>query len=218
MFGQILYTQVKWTRAVVAVFSVIAFVLPTFIWRVGQDVTWTDNTALQVIGGFAGLGPALGILAVALGFIAVAVAWSADAAARHVYPLSLPITWSRYAGMRFAAGTLTLLVPAVALWLGALFVLANLELPPTLQAYPATLALRFFLGAVLAFALSFLLQYIMGRRAAITLGIVFIVVLGIGAVMSLLGLDAALARVTSLLTEWPGPLAIYAADWMLVDV
>jgi hypothetical protein len=218
MFGQILYTQVKWTRAVLAVFSVMAFALPTFIWRVGRDMTWTDNTALQVIAGFGGLGPALGILAATIGFILVAVAWSADASARHVYPLSLPITWSRYAGMRFAAGALTLLVPAVALWLGALFVLASIDVPATLQAYPATLALRFFLGAVMAFALSFLLQYLMGRRAAITLGIVIISVLGTGAVMSLLGLDAVLSRVTALLTEWPGPLAIYAADWMLIDV
>lgn len=218
MFGQILYTQVKWTRALISVFSVLAFALPTFIWRVGRDVSWTDNTALQVIGGFSGLGPALGILAATLGFVLVAVAWSADAAARHVYPLSLPITWSRYAGMRFAAGALTLIVPAVALWLGALFVLANLEIPATLQAYPGTLALRFFLGAMLAFALSFLLQYLMGRRAAITLGLLLIVVIGGAGLLSLLGLDALLARVTALLTEWPGPLAIYAADWMLIDV
>lgn len=218
MFGQILYTQIKWTRPLLAFVSVVAFGLPVLFWRVGGSVAWNDASALQIVYGFGAFGPAIAILAAATGFLIVAYVWSIDAAARHVYPLSLPITWSRYAAMRFGAGVLTLLLPTIALLLGSLFVLANITLPPTLHAYPFTVALRFFLGATLSFALSFLLQYLMGRRAVVTVAILLFAVLGIGFAADLLGLDAYVAQGIRLLIVWPGPLAVFAAQWALIDV
>lgn len=218
MFAQILYTQFKWTRALLAVVSVLAFALPTFLWRLGADVAWTDMTAIQVVAGFGALGPSLAILAATMGFLVVAYVWSIDAQTKHVYPLSLPLPWSRYAAFRFAAGTLSMLLPALALWLGSLLVLAMIELPPTLRAFPGTLALRFYLAAVLAYALTFAFQYLLGRRAVVTLAIIVFGVLGVGIVGDLLGFQPLLERITEWLIEWPGPFAIYAADWSLVDV
>lgn len=216
MFRQVLYTQVKWTRVVLAIVAVLAFVTPAATWRLADLAD--GASARGMMGALSTVGPLLAMLAVVAGFVMAAQPWIVDAAAKHVYPLALPVTWTRYVGMRFAAGALTLLVPAAALWLGAVLLVAAIDLPPTLRAYPGALALRFLLGAALAYAMTFTLQYVAGRRS--TLVALVILLAGIGVVMMLgfTGNEELLTRIGGWLGDWPGPFAVYLADWKLIDV
>jgi hypothetical protein len=218
MFSQILYTQLKWSRASLAIMSVLAFAMPAGLWRVANDTYFRNFSAMEVMSGFAALGFALALLAFFTGFVLVAQAWQVDAAARHVYPLSLPIPWSRYVAMRFGAGALLLVVPAVALWLGCLFVLSLIQVPETLQAYPATLAARFLLGALVGYAVVFALQYLSGKRAAVLLlgGLVAFSIVAIAAEST--GNGELMTRFFRWIFDWPGPLAVYGSEWMLIDV
>ncbi len=218
MFGQILSTQVKWTRGALAVLSVVAFAAPAGLWRIAH--TGSDGTvnAMGIMRGFEVLGPLLALLAFFSGFMAVAQPWAVDAAARHVYPLSLPIAWSRYVGLRFGAGALLLLIPTVALWLGCLLALSLVEIPDTLNAYPGTLAIRFLLGALLSYAGIFAVQYVSGRKAAHVLLAVLLVGMSLTLAAELTGNTKIAANVFSYLLKWPGPLAVFGNTWMLVDV
>jgi hypothetical protein len=166
MFGQILYTQIKWSRASLAILSVLSFAAPAGLWRAAHGSYYGDYSAMEVMSGFSALGFVLALLAFFAGFVVVAQAWQVDASARHVYALSLPITWRRYVAMRFGAGALLLVVPAVALWLGCLLVLALIQVPDTLNAYPFMLAARFLLGSLVGYAVVFAVQYLSGKRAA----------------------------------------------------
>ena len=218
MFRQILYTQLKWTRGALATLAVVAFILPVGLWRAAHDDFFRSFTAMEIMRGFEALGPALAGVAFFCGFVAVAQPWAVDAAARHVYPLSLPLTWARYVGMRFGAGALLLLVPTIALWLGALLVLSLVELPPSLQGYPGTLALRFLLGALLSYAAVFAVQYLSGRKAAHLLLGILVVVVAVVLLAEFTGNTKVLATLLGYLVQWPGPLAVFAEPWMLIDV
>ena len=218
MFGQILYTQVKWTRSVLAVLSIVAFALPAGLWRLTHDGYAGDMTAMEIMRAFEALGPALVLLAFFSGFMAVAQPWAVDAAARHVYPLSLPVAWWRYVGMRFGAGALLTLIPTVALWLGCLLVLSLVTIPATLNVYPGTLALRFLLGTLLSYAAIFAVQFISGRKAAHLLLAVLLTVAGIALAAEFTGNHALLVRTLNLLFHAPGPLAVFGDSWMLIDV
>lgn len=218
MFGQILYTQVKWTRATVAVLAVVAFAMPAGLWRAARQGYYTNYTAMEVMSGFSFLGPALGVLAFFCGFMMVAQPWAVDGAARHVYPLSLPVSWKRYVAMRFGAGALLLLIPALTLWLGCLLVLSLVPIPETLQAYPTTLAFRFLLGALVSYAVVFAVQYLSGRKAAhLLLGV--LVVATTAVILSEVTGNGDLVLLTmNYLFDWPGPFAVFGAEWMLIDV
>lgn len=218
MFGQILYTQVKWTRGALAVLSVVAFAAPAGLWRFAH--TGSDGTvnAMGVMRGFEVLGPLLALLAFFSGFMAVAQPWAVDAAARHVYPLSLPIAWSRYLGLRFGAGALLLLIPTVALWLGCLLALSLVEIPDTLNSYPGTLAIRFLFGALLTYAGMFAVQYVSGRKAAHVLLAALIVGVALTLAAEFTGNRTLITAAIGFLLDWPGPLAVFGNTWMLVDV
>lgn len=218
MFGQILYTQVKWTRGALAVLSIVAFAAPAGLWRIARIGSFETVSAMAIMRGFEALGPSLVSLAFFCGFMAVAQPWAVDAAARHVYPLSLPIAWSRYVGLRFGAGALLRIIPTVALWLGCLLALSLVELPDTLNAYPGTLAVRFLLGALLSYAGIFAVQYVSGRKAAHVLLAALLVVVGLALTAELTGNTKIAANVIFYLLKWPGPLAVFGNSWMLVDV
>lgn len=218
MFGQILYTQVKWTRASVAVLAVVAFAMPAGLWRAARQGYYTNYTAMEVMSGFSSLGPALGVLAFFCGFMMVAQPWAVDGAARHVYPLSLPIPWKRYVAMRFGAGALLLLVPTITLWLGCLLVLSLVTLPDTLQAYPTTLAFRFLLGTLVSYAGIFAVQYLSGRKAAHLLLGVLVATSAAAFLAEVTGNGRLLPLTMNYLFDWPGPFAVFGAEWMLIDV
>ncbi len=218
MFGQVMFTHVRWTRSGVAVLSVAAFALPALIWRmVHQDFTSTYG-ALEVMRGFQVLGPLLAALSIFVGVLVVGQAYAADEGNKQVYALSLPVAWSRYVAMRFGAGALLLLAPAVSLWLGTLLVLSLVTIPASLHAYPGTLTLRFLFASFVAYAVTFPLPYLTGKRAAhLLLGVLIgVSVLMFGA--ELAGMQPLLRAAVRLLFEWPGPLAVFSDSWMLIDV
>jgi hypothetical protein len=218
VFPQILRTQVAWTRTGVLAFAVGVFVIPSLVWRLAGGDTWAAWAPFAVIQGFSAVGPLLGGLALLGGMLLAALPWTIDAETRHVYPLSLPVPWSRYVMMRYAAGALTLLAPALALYLGGWFVLLQLELPDVLRAYPGTLAIRFLLATLVSYSATFTLQYVFGKSAAkvVLYGIVLIAVVSI-AVRALGGPDV-VSWIGRTLFQWPGPFAVFAEPWKLIDV
>lgn len=218
MFGQIFRTHLKWSSSGIALMSVVAFVAPTALWRIMSEGRNEGMSAIEVMSGFTILGPTLGFLASCCGVIAVAQAWAVDASTKHVYPLSLPIPWSRYVAMRFSAGAILLVIPTVALLLGCLLVLSMIELPSTLRAYPFTLALRFLLGSLVAYAFAFAVQYLSRRKAAHLLLACSLVVGAVLVGADMTGYPQLTQALARFLFEWPGPLAVFGSEWMLVDV
>lgn len=217
MFTQILYTQWRWTRASLGAFIVFGFVLPVALWRLMGPNEGT-TTAATLMSAFEQIGAFLAVVALLGGFVLAVQPWTVDAATKHVYPLSLPITWPRYVAMRYGAGALSLLGPAIALWLGCLVTIAMVDLPATMHAYPGTLAARFLLASLITYSAVFALQYLTGRRAVLfLLGILLLFLLG-AMILDLTGNREMRERITSLIFEWPGPLSVFTADWSLIDV
>jgi hypothetical protein len=120
--------------------------------------------------------------------------------------------------MRWSAGALLLIIPTVALWLGSVFAVALTELPAVLHAYPSALALRYLIAMLLAYSATFALQYLAGRSAPTAVLILLIAISVPLVTLVALGQDRVLDAIFSALTEWPGPLAIFAEPWKLIDV
>jgi hypothetical protein len=217
MFTQILYTQWKWTRAALGLLIIFCFVIPVALWRLlGPESGST--TAVTLMQAFDQTGAFLSIIALLGGFVLAVMPWTVDAQAKHVYPLSLPLPWPRYVVMRFGAGALTLLLPAFALWLGCLVALAFVDVPATLQTYPGTVAARFLLATLVAYGITFALQYLAGRRAVLFLLVFLLVMLVASTALELFGFDSVNRSAMRVLFEWPGPLSVFTADWSLIDV
>lgn len=217
MFAMVIRTQWNWTRDAVIGFAALAFVFPALAWRLASTASGGPDS-LQVMDGFAALGPMLGFLALMGPFVLAALPWGIDHETKHVYPLSLPITWQRWVAMRFAAGAITLLVPALALYLGSRLTLGMLELPPLLRGYAAALAFRFLLACLVAYGLTFALQYLAGKRAAAVALIILLSCTAIIMVLAVLGMSDVAAAIGRAVFEWPGPLAIFVEPWTLIDV
>lgn len=216
MFAMVFRTQWQWTRLTVGGFALLAFLFPAIAWRVANGVYQRGEIA--VLEGFAALGPMLGFLALFGPFVLASLPWTIDHETRHVYPLSLPITWSRWVSMRFAAGALTLVLPAIALYVGARLVIANLDLNPLLRGYAGPLAIRFLLASLIAYGATFALQYLAGKRApAVFLALLVSVSLTLGS-LALLGYENVAESVAAFFFEWPGPLAVFVEPWTLIDV
>lgn len=217
MFGMILRTQWAWTRLTVAAISVVTFLVPAIVWRVASEQA-RGPQADVVVYGFGALGPLLSFVAIIGAFLIAAQPWVIDAETQHVYPLSLPIAWSRFVGMRFGAGVIFLLLPALGLYLGSLVVLAMIEMPPMLRGYPGALAMRFLLASVVAYAATFALQYLAGRRAAVVaLGIM--ITIGAAAIATwAVGAPDLVTAFGRFLFVWPGPFAVFSEPWTLIDV
>lgn len=217
MIAMLVRTQWAWTRNALLGFAAIAFLMPALTWRISSG-GFESTPASQVMEGFAAVGFLLSIVALMGAFAIAALPWTVDAETRHVYPLSLPITWPQFVATRYLAGAATLVLPAIALYAGALATLAMIEMPPLLQAYPGALALRFYLAAFVAYSATFALQYIAGRQAVVVALLILLVLVGIGFGLWLLGLESAVDASVQFLFEWPGPLAVFTDPWTLIDV
>lgn len=217
MFAMILRTHWAWTRLLVTGIALLAFLMPAFVWRLaGGDAS--SLGAIQLLNGLSGLGPMLAFLALFGSFILAVYPWTLDAETKHVYPLALPISWTRYVGMRYAAGALTLLVPTLALYVGCRFAVSLIVLPPLLQAYPGALAVRFLLAALVAYSASFALQYLAGRRAAIVALVIMLSLAFVLITLELSGAHDTSKAIGSFLFEWPGPFGVFSQSWVLIDV
>lgn len=217
MIAMLVRTQWAWTRNALFGFAAVAFLMPALTWRIASG-GFESAPAIQVMEGFSAVGFFLSIVALMGSFAIAALPWTVDAESRHVYPLSLPISWTQFVATRYIAGAAMLLLPAVALYAGALATLAMIEMPALLQAYPGALALRFYLAAFVAYSATFALQYIAGRQAAVAALLFLLIAVGIGFGLWLLGLEAIADATLEFLFEWPGPLAVFTDPWTLIDV
>jgi hypothetical protein len=169
--------------------------------------------------------PLFPAIATLLGITIGLTAWSWDHRANHVYALSLPITRSRYVLLKFGAGVVMLLVPALALLAGVLLGRAGLDLPEGLHAYPMALTLRFLLAALVVFALVFALAAGTMRTAIwLISGFVAFIFIGTFAVefarevFALPELPTPIDLLDSAFLHWPGPFHVIGGNWMPIDV
>ena len=217
MFAQVLYTQWKWARTELFLYVLAAALIPIIIIRTGFSyvVTYDIHSAL-------GVSTLSGICLAALAMLsAFGLAWRPyilDAGLKHVGPLSLPVSWGEFVRMRFLAGATLLLIPAAAVWFGGVLAAASVTIPPTLHAYPGGLAIRFYLASLVAYAAAFTLQYVAGKHAVRIAVIVLVVVAVAEIAAQMIGFSSIVATTWNLLTNWPGPFAVFAARWMLIDV
>ncbi len=217
MFRQVLYTQWKWARTELFLYVLAAFLIPTIIIRIGFSYIDVYSTrAVLDVGTYAGV--FFGALALLCAF---GLAWRPyiiDSALKHVGPLSLPVSWATFVRMRFLAGAMLLVIPAIAVWIGGVLATAATPIPATLHAYPGGIAVRFFLATLVAYSGAFLLQYGAGKHAVRVAVILFLAVVAVQFIGQFMGYDNVLVGAWDALTGWPGPFSIFSARWMLIDV
>jgi hypothetical protein len=217
MFGQMLFTQWKWARTEVLAYVFAAFLLPTCILKVAV-AGMNDYSISRMLATVSMTGGFFVFLAFTCAAGFAVRPYLADQALKHVYALSLPVTWPTFLRYRFAAGAVLLVAPTVAVFFGAWLAAATASLPPTLHAYPVGLALRFYLSALEMYAAIFLLQHLAGKHAArVVIGLIAILVV---AELSsrVLGWNDAWMWLWDHLSTWPGPLETLTARWMIIDV
>ena len=217
MFRQMLFVQWKWARTELIAYALLGFLAPTGILKAAMAGT-DDASVGSLLSAVAGAGVFFGFLAFvcALGFSVRP--WLADQALKHVYALSLPVTWSTFVRYRFLAGATLLIVPTLAMWAGGALAISTAALPPTLHAYPGGVAMRFLLSALVMYAAIFLLQYAAGKNAVRIALLLIAGLLSIEALSQMLGHGSALVDAWNVVTTWPGPFETLSARWMLIDV
>ena len=218
MFRMILFTQWKWSRAILLPAVLAAFALPLFSVQGAGNPNRTGWEARALLNSVQTWGVGYPVLATAIALAMAMTAWGADHRGRHVYALSLPVPRWHYALQRFGAGIVLLAAPALALWLSALVAAATATIPAGLHAYPGALAVRFTLALVVAYAVFFAITAGTTRTAGYVIaligGIIVVQILTAAA-----GLDIRLIPfIGDRLLLWPGPLEIFSGRWMLIDV
>ena len=224
MFGQILFTQWKSIKLGMIPFTIAAFGLPILAVRgLGGDHSGSTSAMLDMqflFRSWEAWLPLFPALAVTVGMVTALNAWNWDHRGEHIYSLSMPIHRWKYALYKMGAGALLLLLPATAMWFGALAASASLSLPPGLNTYPTLLAVRFLVAGLLAFSFMFALASGTIRTTVIVFSTLFggILILAVaGDVLS--GLEWNLNMVIErLMVEWLGPLQVFSGNWGLIDV
>lgn len=220
MFNALMKVQWKWTRVAALLAALAGFAIPLASGQMLRQaaVALGDLRAGDIVQSMQQFGVLYAVLAAGVGLAFALLAWSPDHRGRHIYALSLPLTRSRYAAMRFGAGALFLLAPATAVLLGGLITAAIAPIPDGLHAYPVSLAIRFFLSSFVAYAIFFMIAASTQRAAAVILGSIgtfFVVAI----VLSAMGVDYNLfEHAGNLLFSEPGLLSVFTGRWMLIDV
>lgn len=225
MFKQILHVQWRASAPVVALLSLACFAVPLLSIQGSGGITDPGLRVGRLLELTQAWIPAYPGLAVAVGGIVGILAWTWDHRGNHVYALSLPISRSRYSLLKMGAGGLVLLLPVLALGLGAFTAVQAADIPDTLRAYPVALTVRFLFAAGVIYAMLFALASAT-LRTVVWIGIVgTLVLLAAGpivnqfAVGTLPGLDSnAGVQLFDVLTEWPSPFSVLNANWALIDV
>jgi hypothetical protein len=218
MFRAVLYTQWKWSRLIVVLGTIAAFAIPLLSM---QGAARADRGALQaqdLLRSVQSWGSLYPLLATALGLLMAMAAWAPDHRGRHIHALTLPLPRWQYVLLRFGAGFVLLAAPIAAVSIGALLATLTAAIPPGLQAYPIALAVRFALALFVAYAVFFAVSAGTARTAGIILGVIAALIL-VQVVASIANLDLNLVNAAqTVLLLGPGPLAVFTARWMLVDV
>ena len=218
MFRAILYSQWKWSRLIVALGTIAGFALPLVSLQGAARADRSPLEAEALLHAVQAWGVLYPLLAAALGLLVAIVTWAPDHRGRHIHALTLPLARWRYVLLRFATGATVLAGPIVGVTIGALIAVTAATLPPGLHGYPLALAVRFALAALVAYALFFAVSAGTARTAGIILGVIgAIVVVQVFASVANLELNLA-DHLQMVLTNWPGPLAVFTGRWMLIDV
>lgn len=217
-FRQVLLAQWLWARLALVVLAVIGFGVPLASVFYGADL---DGAAVSRVGEWlvaadrvASVLPYFALLA---GVLVGVLAWTPDIAGKHVYALTLPVSRAYFVTLRFVAGAVLSLIPAAAFALGAAIASLAVSLPPGVHAHPLEVAARFWLATLTVYTIIFAIASA-SRRGQIAI----ISVIGGAVLVDILLLTLAAnfsitAEVFTLLTNWPGPLAILAGRWALFD-
>ena len=163
-------------------------------------------------------------LAAITGALIALSAWNWDHRAGHVYALALPLSRARYALLKLWAGAVILLVPTLAIWVGAWIATTTVDIPAGLRMYPFAFGARFLLAGVLVYAAMFALAAGTIRTTLITV-ISGVVVIVVGAIVIpwvetqyMLDLRTPTELIGHALTEWGGPFRVFGGSWLLIDV
>ena len=214
IFLAMLRVQWRWCRGILLAGGAVAGLLPFLTLR-GITAQLLPAEAMSGVRAWSPMYPAVAAL---LGLLVALASWSADRRGQHIHALTLPVERWRYVLLRFAGGTLLLAGPVLVFAIAAQWATSLAALPAGLSPYPWSLTLRFGVGVLLAFALFFAILSGTPRTAAIVLGVLVGVVLldlVLGVVLPRAGLGNDLV---SALFVGPGPFALFAGRWMLVDV
>ena len=218
MFSQTLYVQWKWNRDFLAFFTAVGFAAPLIvIWIALPHMGFTSPRELVSVGGAIG-GLCGGIAAVA----GMSVAWqgyNVDERVGHIYALSLPISRLRALWLRAATAGVTLVVPAIGIWIGGTIAASQMNLPATLESYAGSLAIRALLTSWLVHACIFALRYSAGRKTKAILGMLIAAVTLVVAVAAIApATREQIVHLGQLISSSPGPFGVLFGRWTLIDV
>ncbi len=218
MFAQVFRLQGRASALGVALVAVAGFLVPVVaVQRAGfvNPTGWDIAEMLTMVESAGSLFP---LLAIVLGLLLAVAAWSPDHRGQHVYALTLPVPRWHYVLLRFAAGVVLLMPVVAAVWIGGVVATGAATIPEGLRVYPGTIALRFGLAALVAYAAVFAVAAGTKRTAAIVFGTLVGVIL-VQALLELAGLRLEVVRYTLVpLTDWPGPFEVLFGRWMLINV
>ena len=212
MFRPLLGLQWKASRWAVIVFVPLLIGLPIVVMNFGKRFSRDEfsNPAFDMVRAIEIWSPVFPILAALTGAAFALAAWAWDHNTNHIYALALPIERWRYALLKMAAGAVTLALPVLALFVGAVIATATTTLPEGLRAYPVSLSFRFLFAALIVYAIMFAL-------AAGTMRTTLRVALVLTVLVPLVGVFA-FDQIVQILATWPGPFAVFGGNWMLIDV
>jgi hypothetical protein len=163
-------------------------------------------------------------LAAITGALIALAAWNWDHRTGHVYALSLPVSRARYALLKLWAGAVILLVPTLAIWIGAWIATSTVTIPDGLRVYPFAFGARFLLSAALMYAAMFALAAGTIRTTVIVMAVgILVIVVGSIAIPQiemhfLRDLRTPVELISHALTEWGGPFRVFSGGWLLIDV
>lgn len=228
MYQPMLFVHWKQARLLLVPFVVAAFGLPLMVVQglgSGPEGGAVTMNAYLIVNGYQTWLPMFPLLAVGVGAVIALTAWNWDHQQSHVYALSLPLARWEYVMLKMGAGVALVLVPGVALWLGAHVAAASVELPAGFQTYPNQLALRFVLASLVAYALFFsLASGTIKTTVWIVTGVILFFFVG-DAVSTGLGTVIPFFRDYNIATEtakWfvsvGGPFEVFTGNWTLIDV
>jgi hypothetical protein len=212
VFRPLLGLQWKASKWAVVILLPLLIGLPIVVMSFGRRFSRDafSSPAFDMVRAVELWSPVFPILAALTGAAFALAAWAWDHNTNHIYALSLPIERWRYALLKMAAGAVTLALPVLALFIGALIATATTTLPDGLRAYPVSFAFRFLFAALIVYAIMFALAAgTMRTTLRVALALVVLVTLG-----GIFALD----DIVRILATWPGPFAVFGGNWMMIDV
>ena len=218
MFRAMLFTQWKWTRAVLLPLVIATFAVPVYSVNQFSDVSISRWQVSSMLASMQAWGLGYMFASVFIGLFVASAAWTFDVRLKHVYALSLPIPRWHYLLLRYAAGSLILLVPAFFLWMGGLVATASSAIPVGLHAYPTALAIRFLLATFISYSIIFSASTV-PKKIGIGIAIAFGVLILFDATIDYAtGNSRLISGLFEWAVRWPGFMEVYAGRWMLIDV